>query len=193
MILHESPGQSTRSCGPGTGEGRAWHVPRPAARHSRFSHQPYLRRQPESVSLIAAGAAIDRKGAPGGPPDAAVIGFFWWSAHEKTDQRSAGRGARIAGRTRRRACGHPPGPLRPVVRRAGGRAGHRAKSGIISGGGSGHEPHARGLRGQRHARCRVSGPGLHVAYARPDGGGDARGRWRRRASCTSSRTTPATS
>ena len=66
------------------------------------------------------------------------------------------------------------------------------KVALVSGGGSGHEPHARRVRGPGHARRRLPGRGVHVADARPDAGGDRR-RWTAaRACCTSSRTTPAT-
>ena len=44
------------------------------------------------------------------------------------------------------------------------------KVALISGGGSGHEPlHAR-LRRSRHARRRLSGPGVHLSHTRPDAG-----------------------
>ena len=149
------------------------------ARHSRFSHQPYLRRQPESVSLIAAGAAIDRKGAPGGPPDAAVIGFFWWSAHEETDQRPVGCDAGIAGWVRRSPLRHPQGLLRSRVRGSGGRPRHRQGRHHF-GRRQRSRTHARRIRGPGHARCRLSRPGLHVPQSRPDGSGHRRCRWRRR-------------
>ena len=47
------------------------------------------------------------------------------------------------------------------------------KVALISGGGSGHEPLHGGLRRPRHARRRLSRPGLHLADARPDGRGGA--------------------
>ena len=67
------------------------------------------------------------------------------------------------------------------------------KVGIISGGGSGHEPMHGGFVGPGHARCRVSRPGLHVAQSRPDGSGHVARSMAEPASSTSSRTTPATS
>ena len=53
------------------------------------------------------------------------------------------------------------------------------KVGIISGGGSGHEPMHGGFVGHGHARRRLPGRGLHLADARPDAGGH-QGRRRRR-------------
>ena len=53
------------------------------------------------------------------------------------------------------------------------------KVGLISGGGSGHEPLHGGFVGARHARRRLRRRGVHLAGARPDAGGD-QGRRRRR-------------
>ena len=47
------------------------------------------------------------------------------------------------------------------------------KVGLVSGGGSGHEPLHGGFVGARHARRGLRRRGLHVARARPDGGRDA--------------------
>ena len=55
----------------------------------------------------------------------------------------------------------------------------QGKVGIISGGGSGHEPMHGGFVGRGHARRGLSRRGLHVADARPDARGD-QGRRRRR-------------
>ena len=55
----------------------------------------------------------------------------------------------------------------------------QGKVGIISGGGSGHEPMHGGFVGRGHARRGVSRRGLHLADARPDARGD-QGRRRRR-------------
>ena len=67
------------------------------------------------------------------------------------------------------------------------------KVGIISGGGSGHEPLHGGFVGKGHARCRLSRPGLHFPQSRPDGSGHRAPSMAEPASSTSSRTTPATS
>ena len=67
------------------------------------------------------------------------------------------------------------------------------KVALISGGGSGHEPlHARLCR-PRHARRRLSGADFHLADAGPDGGRRRGCRPGAKASCSSSRTTRATS
>ena len=65
-----------------------------------------------------------------------------------------------------------------VARRSAVRAPARAQAAaavaLVSGGGSGHEPLHTGYVGRGHARCRLPGPGVHLAHARPDG-------WPRRA------------
>ena len=55
----------------------------------------------------------------------------------------------------------------------------QGKVGIISGGGSGHEPMHGGFVGPRDARRRMPRRGVHLAHARPDARGD-QGRRRRR-------------
>ncbi len=45
----------------------------------------------------------------------------------------------------------------------------QGKVGLVSGGGSGHEPLHGGLRRRRHARRRLRRRGVHLAGARPDG------------------------
>ena len=54
------------------------------------------------------------------------------------------------------------------------------KVALISGGGSGHEPLHAGFVGQRHARCRLPRPGIHLADAGPDDRGRRGRRHRRR-------------
>ena len=58
------------------------------------------------------------------------------------------------------------GDDRKFVRRAKLKPG---KVALVSGGGSGHEPLACGLRRPWHARCGLSRTGLHLADAGPDG------------------------
>ena len=55
----------------------------------------------------------------------------------------------------------------------------QGKVGLISGGGSGHEPLHGGFVGLRHARRRLPGRGLHLAGARPDARRHQGGRRRR--------------
>ena len=55
----------------------------------------------------------------------------------------------------------------------------QGKVGIVSGGGSGHEPMHGGFVGSGHARRGMPGRGLHLAHARPDARGH-QGRQRRR-------------
>ncbi len=63
-----------------------------------------------------------------------------------------------------------------LVLRAGGPK--PGKVGLVSGGGSGHEPLHGGFVGPGHARCCRRGQRVHVARAGPDGGRDPRGRRR---------------
>ena len=56
----------------------------------------------------------------------------------------------------------------------------QGKVGLVSGGGSGHEPLHGGFVGPGHARRGLPRRGVHLADARPDAGGDAGGRRRRR-------------
>ena len=67
------------------------------------------------------------------------------------------------------------------------------KVGLVSGGGSGHEPLHAGFVGHGNARRRRAGGGVHLTDAGPDPSGDARQSTPVPASSISSRTTPATS
>ena len=69
----------------------------------------------------------------------------------------------------------------------------QGKVGVVSGGGSGHEPMHGGYVGRGMLDAACPGPGLHLAHAGPDRGRHPGRRTAAPACCTSSRTTPATS
>ena len=86
------------------------------------------------------------------------------------------RGARRHGRGARRP---DPGRSSPTSSCARTRP-KPGKVGVISGGGSGHEPMHGGFVGHGHARCRLPGRRLHLARPGPDAGRHQGGRRRRR-------------
>ena len=89
-------------------------------------------------------------------------------------RRRQGRPPRHRGRAPGPA-GRPREPDHLPRRRPGA-----GKVGLVSGGGSGHEPLHGGFVGLGHARRRLRRRGVHLPGARPDAGGDQGGRRRRR-------------
>ena len=91
------------------------------------------------------------------------------SGREEVHQRSGDggpRGARGHGRRPPRARARRRSSTSSILRAD---APVRGKVGLVSGGGSGHEPLHGGFVGARHARRRLRRRGVHLAGARPDG------------------------